>query len=94
MTGNSLSINHTHTHTTMVYDKETLEPLHPLTKEGEEAYRLMLEWKADEILFKNKHPFRYWIQRLKNLWKYWDSTWDGAHYSEKDKYKDGFSYSR
>ena len=78
----------------MVYDSKTHELFHPLTQEGEEAYRLMLELKADEILFKSKHPFKYWIQRLVNFIKTGDSTWDGAHYSEKDKYKDGFSYVR
>ena len=45
----------------MVYDSKTNEPLHKMTKEGEEAYRLMLELKADEILFKAKHPLKYWI---------------------------------
>ena len=48
--------------------------------------------KADEILFKAKHPIRYWVQRFMNLIKCGDSTWDGAHYSEKGKYKDGFAY--
>lgn len=32
-----------------------------MTEEGEDAYRLMLELKADEILFKAKHPVKYWI---------------------------------
>ena len=45
----------------MVYDSKTNEPLHKMTKEGEEAYRLMLELKADEILFKAKHHVKYWI---------------------------------
>ena len=76
----------------MAYDKETLQPCHEFTEEGEKAYRLMLEMMADEILFKAKHPVRYWVQRIKNLIKYGDSTWDGAHYSEEEKYKDGFSY--
>ncbi len=78
----------------MAYDTITGQPYHSLTKEGEEAYRLMLELKADEILFKSKHPVKYWLQRLKNLWKYGDSTWDGAHYPPEKKYKDGFSYVR
>lgn len=65
-----------------------------MTPEAEEAYRLMLELKADEILFKAKHPVKYWIQRFKNYIKYGDSTWDGAHYSEEEKYKDGFSYTK
>ena len=76
----------------MVYDSETNKPLHKMTEEGEDAYRLMLELKADEILFKAKHPVKYWIQRIMNFIKYGDSTWDGAHYSEEEKYKDGFSY--
>lgn len=66
----------------MVYDAETLEPCHTLTKEGEEEYRRMLEFKADEILFKSKHPIRYWASRLRNLLVKGDSSWDGAHYSE------------
>lgn len=87
--------NHTHnTHTTMVYETKTLELCHDLSMEGEREYRLMLELKADELLFKSKHPLKYWIQRIKNLLKTGDSTWDGAHYSEKDKYKDGYSYVR
>ena len=45
----------------MVYDSETNSPLHKMTEEGEDAYRLMLELKADEILFKAKHPVKYWI---------------------------------
>lgn len=78
----------------MVYDSKTLEPLHEMTPDAEEAYRLMLELKADEILFKAKHPVKYWIQRFRNYIKYGDSTWDGAHYSEEEKYKDGFSYTK
>ena len=76
----------------MVYETKTNRVTHSLTDKGEEAYRLLLELKADEILFKAKHPVKYWLQRLRNFWKYGDSTWDGAHYSEKDKYKDGYSY--
>ena len=45
----------------MVYNSETNKPLHKMTEEGEDAYRLMLELKADEILFKAKHPVKYWI---------------------------------
>ena len=88
----------THTYITtvieMVYETKTHEPLHSLSDQGEQAYRLMLEMMADEILFKSKHPIKYWFQRLVNLIKTGDSTWDGAHYSEKDKYKDGYSYVR
>ena len=78
----------------MVYETHTKQVVHALTEKGKEAYRLLLELKADEILFKAKHPVKYWLQRLRNLWKYGDSTWDGAHYSEDEKYKDGFSYVR
>ena len=52
-----------------------------------------LERRADEILFKNKHPIKYWFQRLRNLIKCGDSTWTGPGYDEQEKYKDGFSYS-
>ena len=76
----------------MVYSNDTLEICHELTELGINAYSLILQMKADEILFKAKHPIKYWVQRLKNLIKYGDSTWDGAHYSQKDKYKDGFTY--
>jgi hypothetical protein len=86
------------THTThnkkMVYETKTLELCHDLSGDGEMAYRHMLELKADELLFKSKHPVRYWLQRIWNLMQKGDSTWDGAHYSEKDKYRDGFSYVR
>ena len=76
-------------------DEHTLKPIHELTtQEEKDAYSLMLELMADEILYKSKHPVRYWIQRAKNLVKYGDSTWDGAHYSEEEKYKDGYSYTR
>ena len=78
----------------MVYETKTLELCHDLSGDGEMAYRHMLELKADELLFKSKHPVRYWLQRIWNLMQTGDSTWDGAHYSEKDKYKDGFSYVR
>ena len=78
----------------MAYISDTLEPCHGLSEKGEEAYRRLLELKADEILFKAKHPIRYWWQRLCNLMKYGDSTWDGVHYPPEKKYKDGFSYVR
>ena len=80
--------------TDMVYYTDTLEPCHELTEKGKEEYRRMLELAADEILFKSKHPVKYWLQRLRNLIKYGDSTWDGAHYPEEEKYKDGYSYVR
>ena len=86
--------NHTQQKLTMAYETDTLELAHALSEKGEEEYRLLLELRADEILFKAKHPFKYWFQRFKNWVKKGDSTWDGAHYSERDKYKDGFSYVR
>ena len=79
---------------TMAYDTNTLELLHALSDKGEEEYHLLLELKADEILFKSKHPFKYWFRRFRNWVRTGDSTWDGARYSEKDKYKDGYSYVR
>ena len=78
----------------MVYDTKTYRVLHPLTKEGEKEYQAMLELVADEILFKSKHPFKYWAQRLWNLIRKGDSTWDGAKYREEEKYKDGFAYRK
>lgn len=77
----------------MVYYTKTLEPLHELTEEGRKAYEHMLEAIADEILFRHKHPIKYWFQRLCNKLKYGDSTWLGPEYSEQEKYKDSFSYS-
>ena len=91
------SIHKSHTHNNskiMVYETKTMDPCHGLTQEGADMYRLMLELKADEILFKAKHPIRYWFQRLSNWWRYGDSRWDGAHYPSEKKYKDGFSYVR
>lgn len=78
----------------MAYETDTLELAHALSEKGEEEYRLLLELRADEILFKAKHPFKYWIQRLVNLLKTGNSTWDGAHYPPEKKYKDGYSYIR
>jgi len=43
----------------MAYDTETLKALHPLTDAGKAAYEKMLQDKADEILFKDEHPFKY-----------------------------------
>lgn len=45
----------------MVYYEKTLEPLHELTPLGRETYIKLLELRADEILFKHKHPVRYWF---------------------------------
>ena len=78
----------------MVYETKTLELCHQLTEDGEREYRLLLEQVADEILFRSKHPIRYWCQRLFNYLKTGDSTWDGAHYAEHEKYKDGYSYAK
>lgn len=76
----------------MVYNEKTLEPCHSLTEVGEKEYRLMLEMRADEILYMSKHPLKYWAQRIYNFFKYGDSEWHGANYSETEKYKDGYSY--
>ena len=78
----------------MVYDTKTLKPLHPLTEEGKQAYAQMLERAADEILFKSKHPFKYWTRRIRNLILTGDSAWDGAQYAKHEQYKDGYSYSK
>lgn len=77
----------------MVYYTNTLEPLHGLTKFGKEMYKKLLEQRADEILFKSKHPIKYWWQRTRNLIRHGDSKWLGPEYSEEEKYKDGFSYT-
>lgn len=45
----------------MVYDTKTLEPLHGLTEQGIISYQMLLGRKADEILFRHKHPIRYWF---------------------------------
>ena len=53
---------HTQQHSkTMVYETKTLDLCHNLSEDGETSYRHMLELKADEILFKSKHPVRYWL---------------------------------
>ena len=77
----------------MVYETKTLELCHRPTEAGEKEYHIMLERKADEMLFKHKHPFKYWWQRLGNLIKEGDSTWSGAHYPPDRKFKDGFEYT-
>ena len=48
----------THNNTIMVYETKTLELCHGLTEAGEKEYHIMLERKADEMLFKHKHPFK------------------------------------
>ena len=50
----------------MAIDEE-LRPLHPLTQVGEENYRKMLERKADEILFKHKHPLKWAVQKVQSI---------------------------
>ena len=50
----------------MVLDEE-LRPCHKLTKQGEEQYRIFLEQKADEILFKHEHPVRWLVLKTKEL---------------------------
>ena len=77
----------------MVYYTDSLKTCHDLTSEGWLSYFAMLERRADEILFKHKHPIKYWLQRLKNWIELGDSTWTGPGYGEKEKYQDGFSYS-
>ena len=77
----------------MVYYAKTFELLHELTEDGEKAYQKMLEFAADELLFKHKHPIKYWWQRLRNWWKLGDSEWLGPEYSKEEKYQDGFSYT-
>ena len=51
----------------MAYD-EDLRPCHGLSKEGKASYEKMLERKADEILFKHEHPFKWFVQKF-ILWK-------------------------
>lgn len=51
----------------MVYDKKTLQVYHKLTKQGEEAYRELLEKEADKILFKHQHPFLNFLEILKDI---------------------------
>lgn len=43
----------------MVYETDTLRPLHGLTPEGETLWREFLEKKADEILYRHEHPVKY-----------------------------------
>lgn len=50
----------------MAYD-EDLKPCHELSIEGKASYEKMLERKADEILFKHKHPIRWFAQKIKEL---------------------------
>lgn len=52
----------------MVLDEE-LRPLHQLTESGKEHYRAFLEEKADEILFKHKHPVKWIAQKIKSCFE-------------------------
>lgn len=51
----------------MVLDEETLMPLHEMTEEGKQKYREYLEYRADEILFKNEHPLKYLWNYIRNM---------------------------
>lgn len=53
----------------MVYNTKTLLPCHELSKKGKEQYRKMLESKADEILFKHQHPFKWLVQKIVSVFK-------------------------
>jgi hypothetical protein len=48
----------------MVYYSKTLEICHGLTEKGEEEYQKMLEQVADDILFRSKHPFKWFFGRI------------------------------
>lgn len=51
----------------MVYDSDTFKALHTLTEAGEISYRNILEQRADEILFKNQHPFKWAISKIREM---------------------------
>lgn len=51
----------------MVYDSDTFKALHMLTEAGEISYRKILEQRADEILFKNRHPFKWAISKIREM---------------------------
>jgi hypothetical protein len=48
----------------MVYYNKTLIPCHKLTKEGALKYHLLLEKKADEILYRHQHPFKWFFEKM------------------------------
>lgn len=48
----------------MVFDKDTLQPLHELSEEGKVAYQKMLE-KVER--FKRNHPLRAWFGKVAKL---------------------------
>ena len=50
----------------MVLD-EDLKPMHELTEKGKEDYSRLLESIADEILFRNKHPVKWTIEKIKEI---------------------------
>lgn len=47
----------------MVFNAETYEVLHKLTKEGEEQYKILLEKAADEILYTDQHPIKAFLKK-------------------------------
>ncbi len=53
----------------MVYDSKTYVCLHKLTDKGKENYEAMLEAAADEILFRHQHPFRWMLQKMKEIFQ-------------------------
>lgn len=52
----------------MAIDEE-LRPLHELTEEGKKNYNDFLEKVADEILFKHQHPFKWVIEKTKEMFR-------------------------
>ena len=48
----------------MVYNSKTLEKCHELTDSGKREYQKMLERAADDILFRSKHPFKWFFIRI------------------------------
>lgn len=54
----------------MAYDTKTLEILHGLSQEGQIEYQKMLERKADEILFKHQHPFKWTAMKIAEMLKW------------------------
>lgn len=48
----------------MVIDNKELKPLHELTEEGKRNYQKFLEDRADEIIYKSEHPFKYLFGKI------------------------------
>ena len=48
----------------MVIDNKELKPLHELTEEGKRNYQKFLEDRADEIIYKSEHPFKYFFGKI------------------------------